>query len=60
MTAAGWMRRWRGGRGAEGHASAPVLAASALDREAAREEQTGLNEILRKIIEESREWLVLN
>jgi len=28
MPAAGWMRRWRGGRGAEDPASAPVLAAA--------------------------------
>jgi PAS domain S-box-containing protein len=28
MPAAGWMRRWRGGRGAEDQASAPVLAAA--------------------------------
>jgi len=28
MPAAGWMRRWRGGRGAEEQASAPVLAAA--------------------------------
>jgi hypothetical protein len=26
MSAAGWMRRWRGGRGTEDQASAPVLA----------------------------------
>ena len=28
MPAAGWMRRWRGGRGAGVQASAPVLAAA--------------------------------
>ena len=28
MPAVGWMRKWRGGRGAEDRASAPVLAAA--------------------------------
>ena len=28
MPAAGWMRRWRGGRGAEDRANTPVLAAA--------------------------------
>ena len=32
-----------------------LLAASALDREAAREERTASNEMLRKIIEDSHE-----
>src|SRR4029077_15071640 len=36
-----------------------LLAASALDREAAREERTASNEILRKIIEDSRECLLV-
>jgi PAS domain S-box-containing protein len=36
-----------------------LLAASALDREAAREERTALNETLRKVLEDSRECLVL-
>ena len=58
MAAAGWLRRWRSGR-AEGEARAPVLATSELHREAAREERAASSEILRKVIEDSREWLVL-
>jgi two-component system, NtrC family, sensor kinase len=59
MAAAGWLRRWRGNRVAGEGASAPVLATSALDREAAREERAASNEILRKMIEDSREWLIV-
>jgi len=59
MPAAGWMRRWRGGRGAEDRAGAPVLAVSAMDREAAREERTAPSDIVRNIIEESGECLVV-
>jgi len=36
-----------------------LLAATALDREAARDERTGSNENLRKVIEDSRECLIL-
>jgi signal transduction histidine kinase/CheY-like chemotaxis protein len=36
-----------------------LLAATALDREAAREERTASNENLRKVIEDSRECLIL-
>ncbi len=65
MPAAGWMRRWRGGRGAEDRAVAPdrasaaVLAVPALDREAAREERTAPSDIVRNIIEASGECLVV-
>ncbi len=58
MAAAGWLRRWRGGR-AEGESRAPVLATSELHREAAREERAASSEILRKVIEDSREWLIV-
>ena len=36
-----------------------LLAAAALDREAAREERTASNQILRKIIEDSGECLIV-
>jgi len=59
MPAAGWLRRWRGSRVAGDGASARVLATSALDREAARGERAGSSEILRKVIEDSYEWLIV-
>jgi PAS domain S-box-containing protein len=59
MPGAGWMRRWRGGSGAGDQASAPVHAVSALDCEATRVERTASNEIVRKIIRESGEYLIV-
>jgi len=59
MPAFGWFRRWRGARGVGDGETTPVLAAPAHDREAAREERAACNEILRKVIEDSREWLVI-
>lgn len=59
MAAGGWLRRWRGGRAAEDGARAPVFATSALQREAAREERAAANEVLRKMIKDSGEWLIV-
>jgi PAS domain-containing protein len=59
MPAAGWMRRWRGGRGLKEEASAPVVSAAMLDREGAREERTASREMVRKIIENSSDFLVV-
>ena len=59
MPAAGWMRRWRSGSDEKDHARAPVLAASLMDRPAAHEERAASSEMVRKIIEDSGECLVL-
>ena len=59
MPGAGWMRRWRGGSGAGDQASAPVHAVPALDCQATREERTASNEIVRKIIQKSGEYLIV-
>lgn len=59
MPAAGWRRRWRGGRGAEEQADASVPPASTMDREVARDAGTVSGEIVKKIIKDSSECLVI-
>ena len=59
MTAGGWIRRWRGGRGSEERPGVQVLTASVLPREGAPEERPAIIEIVRKIIEDSGECLVI-
>jgi two-component system NtrC family sensor kinase len=59
MAEASWKRRWQGGRGVEDQAAAPALPASGLAHEAFPDEGAASREIVRKIIEDSGECLVL-